>query len=184
MALSFMDKDKRCSKYKIGRHTYGTPRVEDCWNNDGVTLQIGSFCSIARDVTIWLGGNHRTEWISTSPLNYILDYGNKKFNQTSTKGSVIIGNDVWIGAETTILSGVVMGDGVVIGAGSVVASGIPSYCVAAGNPAKVVRKRFSDGQIQRLLEIQWWNWDDNKIKENIPSILSDNIDGFIKDNEK
>lgn len=183
MRYSFMNQNAAYAKYKIGRYTYGDPRVEDCWNHPGVTLEIGSFCSIARGVVIWLGGNHHTEWISTSNLN---DYfpcaaavPRPKYYQTGAKGSVIIGNDVWIGTDVTILSGVTIGDGAVIGAKAVVAKSIPPYCVAVGNPAKVVRARFSEEQIQKLLKIKWWDWEDNKIKENIPLILSSNIDEFL-----
>jgi len=179
-----MNKNPKYAKYKIGRYTYGTPRIEDCWNHPGVILQIGSFCSIANGVTIWLGGNHHTEWISTSNLNDYFNYDSNrstrsKFYQTGAKGSVIIGNDVWIGSNVIILSGVTIGDGVCIGTNAVVAKSLPPYCVAVGNPAKAVRERFSEEQKNKLLEIKWWEWEDNKIKENIPLILSDKIDEFI-----
>lgn len=183
--FNFMDKDDRYSKYKIGRFTYGDPRVIDCWTKPpDVTLQVGNFCSFASGVTIWLGGNHHTEWVSTSPLNHFLGYDQNKstchrFDQIGTKGKVVIGNDVWIGADVTILSGVSIGDGAVIGTKSVVSKSVPSYAVVAGNPAQVVRTRFSSPQIAALLNIAWWNWDDQKIKENIPLILSPNIQKFI-----
>lgn len=184
MNYSFMNKNPQYAKYKIGRYTYGDPRVEDCWGHPGVTLEIGSFCSIARGVKIWLGGNHHTEWISTSNLNDYFQYDTNrgtrsKFYQTGAKGSVIIGNDVWIGEDAIILSGVTIGDGAIIGTKSVVSKSVPPYCVAAGNPARVVRKRFTDEQIKGLLKIQWWNWSDDKIKENIPFILSSKLDEFI-----
>lgn len=180
MQVNFMNKNPKYAKYKIGRFTYGEPKIEDIWNHHGVTLQIGSFCSIARGVTIWLGGNHHNEWVSTSPLNTFLQYDSgHKFDQTSTKGSVIIGNDVWIGAEASILSGTTIEDGAIIGTKAVVSNNIPPYCVVVGNPARVVKKRFNDEQIQKLLEIKWWNWEDDKIKENIPLILSENVDDFI-----
>jgi len=183
MAFNFMAKDPRYAKYKIGRFTYGDPRIEDCWGHAGVTLQIGSFCSIARGVTIWLGGNHHNEWASTSPLNHFLGYDTGKskhrFDQTGTKGSVIIGNDVWIGAEATIFSGITIGDGAIIGGKAVVACDVPPYGIAIGNPAGVNRFRFSHDQITKLLKIQWWNWDDEKIKVNIPLILNNDINAFI-----
>lgn len=186
MAFNFMDKDSRYSKYKIGRFTYGDPRVEDWWGHAGVTLEIGSFCSIAKGVVIWLGGNHHKEWVSTSPLNHFLGYDGGKsrhrFDQTGTNGSVIIGNDVWIGSGATIYSGVTIGDGAIIGGCAVVSKDVPPYSIAVGNPAKSDRLRFLPEQIQKLLKIQWWNWDDNKIKENIPLILNNNIDGFISKN--
>jgi len=183
MSYNFMKKDPRYASYEVGRWTYGDPRIEQ-WNHEGVTLKIGSFSSIARGVTIWLGGNHHGEWVSTSNLNDYFAYNanrrtNRKFCQVGTKGSVIIGNDVWIGCEATLLSGITIGDGAIIGARAVVAKSIPSYSVAVGNPARVVKKRFTDEQIKALLEIQWWNWDDAKIKEYIPLILNEDVDGFI-----
>jgi acetyltransferase-like isoleucine patch superfamily enzyme len=176
---SILDKDPKFSNYKIGKFTYGhmgSPIVE--WVQSGATLQIGSFCSIARGVNIYLGGNHHTEWITVSPLNQLYKI-HRSFNTASTKGNVIIGNDVWIGADATILSGVTIGDGAVVGTKAVVAKSLPPYTVAVGNPAKVVRKRFTDIQIEKLLKIKWWEWDDEKIKENMFLLLSPNIDDLI-----
>ena len=88
---------------------------------------------------------------------------------------------MWIGTEATILSGVTIGDGVVIGARAVISKSVPPYTVVVGNPAKVVKKRFSDEQIEKLLKIKWWNWEDEKIKANIHLLLSPKIDDFIKE---
>lgn len=176
---SILNKDPKFSAYKIGKFTYGhqsSPLIE--WASKDSTLEIGSFCSIARGVNIYLGGNHHIEWITTSPLNQLYR-AHKNINEATTNGSVIIGNDVWIGADSTILSGVTIGDGAVVGTKSVVSRSVPPYSVVVGNPAKVVKKRFSDEQITKLLEIKWWNWDDEKIKENMLLLLNPNIDDFI-----
>ena len=181
MALNFMNKDNCYAQYDIGEYTYGKPRIES-WKVCNATLTIGKYCSIARDVTIYLGGDHHTDWISTAPLaNYF--YGNRrevrKKLQVCSKGNVVIGNDVWIAANATILSGVKIGDGAVIGAHAVVAKSVLPYAIAVGNPATVVKKRFSDDAIEKLLAIKWWDWEDDKIRENIPLLLSGKIEDFV-----
>ena len=164
----------------IGKHTCGKPKVLD-WNT-GAKLRIGAFCSIARKVTIILSGEHRTDWVTTFPLtHHFLNSGID--GHPTSKGDVVIGNDVWIGHGATILSGVTIGDGAVIGAYSVVAKNVPAYCIAVGNPAKVIRQRFTDEQVQSLLKIKWWEWEDCKILDHSHLLLSDNIDDFIKEFE-
>ncbi|WP_308462078.1 CatB-related O-acetyltransferase [Mesorhizobium sp. INR15] len=95
----------------------------------------------------------------------------------SSKGPIRIGNDVWIGRRAIILSGVTIGDGAVIGAGAVVSKDVPPYAVVVGNPAALVRYRFNSGQIASLLEIRWWDWEDDLIKTDPSFFLP--IDEFI-----
>ena len=149
--------------------------------HQGSTLQIGDFCSIAENVTILLGGNHPTDWISSFPFGVVFEEFKERYYQYPklSKGSVIIGNDVWIGLNTIILSGVTIGDGAIVAAGSVVTKNVEPYAIVGGNPAKLLKKRFSDEAISKLLAIQWWNWEIDKIKENLDLILSDRIDPFI-----
>ena len=167
------------TKYSVGKYTYGAPIVKD-WHQ-GSTLQIGDFCSIAENVTILLGGNHPTDWISSFPFGVVFEEFKERYYQYPklSKGSVIIGNDVWIGLNTIILSGVTIGDGAIVAAGSVVTKNVEPYAIVGGNPAKLLKKRFSDEAISKLLAIQWWNWEIDKIKENLDLILSDRIDPFI-----
>ncbi len=171
-------KDKN---FVIGEFTYGKPNV--LFENVEANLHIGKFTSIANNVTIFLGGNHKTDWISTYPFNCIPDKEFSEFNylegHPSTKGDVAIGNDVWIGTNATILSGVNIGDGAVIGTNSVVSKDIGPYEIWVGNPAKFIRKRFTDEQINELLKLKWWNWTLEEIKKNIPQLLSSDIDQFI-----
>lgn len=178
-----MDKDPKYKKYKIGRWTYGSPKIEDWWHTQK-KLEIGSFCSIARDVVIFLGGNHRIDWVTTSLLNDFFQYdcnkqSNRKYTQEESHGDVIIGNDVWIGTGVTILSGVKIGDGAVIGAEAVVAKNVEPYSIVVGNPIVCKKKRFDDETIKKLLSIKWWEWSDEKIKENIELLLSSNIKEFV-----
>lgn len=141
---------------------------------------IGKFCSIGPNFFCgW--GIHPTNGISTAPMFYSTKKQNG-FTLSSTdkieeRKPIIIGNDVFIGANVTVLDGVKIGDGAIIGAGAVVSKDIPAYSIAVGSPIKVVKKRFSDTQIDALLKIQWWNFDEENLKD-IESLFFD-IDTFI-----
>jgi virginiamycin A acetyltransferase len=167
-------------KYSVGKYTYGAPIVKD-WHQ-GSTLKIGNFCSIAENVNILLGGNHPTDWISSFPFGVVFDdFKERHYSQPEklSKGDVIIGDDVWIGINATILSGVTIGDGAIIAAHSNVTKNVEPYAIVGGNPAKLIKKRFSDEAISKLLVIKWWNWEIDKIKDNLDLILSDRIELFI-----
>ena len=162
----------------FGKYTYGSPTVY--WK-DAANLTVGNFCSIAGNVRIYLGGNHRTDWVTTYPFGHIHQH-KFPFNgvgHPSTKGNVVIGNDVWIGDNVTIMSGVTIGDGVVIACNSHVVKNVEPYSLIGGNPAKLIKYRFTQEQIQRLLEIKWWYWDDEKINKFIPLLCNEDIDQFI-----
>ena len=168
----------------FGKHTYGTPNVH--WGNSGSKLVVGNFCSIAANVNIYLGGNHRTDWVTTYPFGHIhCDIFNAfdGVGHPSTKGDVIIGNDVWIANNVTIMSGVTIGDGCVIANNSHVVKNAEPYSLIGGNPAKLIKYRFSPEQIEKLLEIKWWYWDDKKINRCLPLLCNDNIDQFVKATE-
>jgi acetyltransferase-like isoleucine patch superfamily enzyme len=165
-------------RFAVGDHTYGKPKVVS-WD-EGTTLRVGKYCSIGNNVTIFLGSEHRTDWVSTYPFPFFWKEAHGISGHPSSKGDVVIGNDVWIGYGATILSGVEIGDGAAIGACSLVATSVPSYAVVAGNPARVVRYRFDDETIERLLEIKWWDWPDDKVRENVAQICSGAIDQFIR----
>lgn len=161
------------------RHTYGQPKVYS-WG-EGTTCHIGNFCSIAFGVQIFVGGNHRVDWISTFPFGHtsVETFPIKLLGHPHTKGDVIIKNDVWLGANSTIMSGVTIGNGAVVAAHSVVTKDVPDYCIVAGNPARIIKKRFSDEQIKDLLEIAWWDLPDDKIFPLVPLLCSGKIDEFI-----
>jgi serine acetyltransferase len=100
----------------------------------------------------------------------------------SCKGDIIIGNDVWIGAKATIMSGITIGDGAIIAAGSVVVKDVEPYSMVGGNPAKHLKFRFTEKQIDSLLKISWWNWTEDRIKSDAMMMWSDSIDEFIDKN--
>jgi acetyltransferase-like isoleucine patch superfamily enzyme len=157
----------------VGDHTYGKPEILE-WG-EGKKLFIGKYCSIASRVNIFLGGNHRTDWLTTYPFNVINDDFPAALAITghpSSKGDVIIGNDVWIGFGATIMSGVSIGDGAVIGAYTVVTKDVEPYTIVAGNPMRIIKKRFDDTTIQKLLALKWWDWDEKKINEHIAILCS------------
>jgi acetyltransferase-like isoleucine patch superfamily enzyme len=165
----------------FGKYTYGKPNV--LWANNNAKLVVGNFCSIAENVTIYLGGNHRQDWVTTYPFGHIHQNVFNKFNgygHPSTKGDIIIGNDVWIGSNVTIMSGTTIGDGAVIANNSHVVKNVEPYSLVGGNPAKLIKYRFTPEQIVQLLEIKWWNWDDAKINKFSPLLCNPDIDDFIK----
>ncbi len=177
-APTFLKLDKRYRRYDIGEYTYGKPKV---YAHDSDTkFKIGKFCSIARDVTISLGGEHHTKRVTTYPFEYFFEDVWSHENHAGSKGNITIGNDVWIGHDATILSGVTIGDGAVIGAKTLVAKSIQPYEVVGGNPARKIRLRFSDSEIEKLLKIKWWDWPIEKILQETPYLLSEDISIFIE----
>lgn len=165
----------------FGKYTYGNPKIT--WVNQNAKLTIGNFCSIASNVTIYLGNGvgHDVSFVSTYPFGYIHNnvFTNVKNNSRNTNGDVNIGNDIWIGENVTIMSGVTIGDGAVIANNSHVVKNVEPYSLVGGNPAKFIKYRFTSKQIEKLLEIKWWYWDDEKINKFIPFICNNNIDDFI-----
>lgn len=147
------------------------------FNND--KLIIGKFCQIAAGVNFVMNGaNHQMNSVSTFPF-YIFEGWEQNvppISQMPMKGDTVIGNDVWIGQNSTILPGVHINDGAIIGMNSVVGSDIPAYTIVAGNPAKKIRKRFDDELIQILLKLQWWNMSIEKINNLIPILTCSNLE--------
>ena len=169
---------ERYPDIKIGRHTYESNLRVD-FLESGATLSIGSFCSIGGNVKIFLGGEHRSDWVTTYPFCRYWQGFSHISGHPRTKGDVSIGNDVWIGAEALIMSGVTIGDGAIVGARTVVTRDVPPYGIVVGNPARLIRKRFSDAQISELLALKWWEESDDALKPLIPLLQSNDIDQFI-----
>lgn len=169
----------------IGRYCYsadvGSLKIE-FYNGPKCTLTIGSFVSIGPRVSIYVGGEHRTDWGSTYHFSEVFS-DVEKIDCIRTKGDVVIGSDVWIGGNVVILSGVTIGDGAVIGAGAVVSKDVAPYSIVAGNPIREIRKRFTEEQRERLLRIKWWDWEDEKIDKIIPILMSGDIGKLIRHGE-
>jgi acetyltransferase-like isoleucine patch superfamily enzyme len=171
----------------VGKYSYGQPIIK--WNHPDANYICGKFCSIAQNVTIYLGGNHDTQNITTYPFGYIHQnifnsYCNEKDGLCGlTKGDVIIENDVWIAENVIIMSGVTIGSGAVIANNSHVVKNVEPYSIVGGNPAKIIKYRFSKEQIEKLLKIKWWDWDDDKINNNIHLLCNHDINEFIKIHE-
>lgn len=148
----------------------------------GDKLIIGKFCMIASGVSfIMNGANHLTESISSYPFAIFgSDWGNALDGKVyPTKGDTIIGNDVWIGHNVTIMPGIQIGDGVITATNSTVTKNVESYSIIGGNPAKLIKKRFSEQHIKWLLDTQWWNWDIDKITKNVHNLTDHNIEKLM-----
>lgn len=145
-------------------------------------LIIGKFCSIGSGAVFIMSGNqgHRYDWVTTYPFFYDEEDWGSTVDGFKKSGDTIVGNDVWIGTEAIIMPGVKIGDGAVIGSRSVVTKDVPPYAIVAGNPAKLVKKRFTDNEITNLLEIKWWNWSKTEIKQNMNLLCSNKIRELYK----
>ncbi|MDR0625450.1 MAG: CatB-related O-acetyltransferase [Holosporales bacterium] len=144
----------------------------------GDKLIIGKFCQIASGIQILMNGIwHNMNCFTTYPFSIFSKEISQKIPPDfyPTKGDTVIDNDVWIGMNVTIMPGVHIGDGAIIGTSSLVTKDVEPYSIVGGNPAKLIRKRFSDAVIKLLLEVQWWNWDIEKILSNIDVVLSNNV---------
>ena len=168
---------KQCYFYNcsIGSYTYfaGFDSV--------MNTEIGKFCSIGSFVSIG-PGKHPVEFVSTSPVFFSenkqcgMTFADKSYYREM--GTVKIGNDVWIGANVVILDDVSIGNGAIIAAGAIVTKNVEPYCIVGGIPAKLIRKRFSDEIIEKLLQAKWWDKDEIWLKENYK--LFHEIDKFLE----
>lgn len=170
----------------IGRYTY------TCYNDEIINCDIGQFCSISDDVIIG-GAEHPIDWVSTSPVFQKVKHSGppKRFATFNYDGipRTHIGNDVWIGKRVIIKAGITIGDGAVLGAGAVITKNVPPYAVVAGVPAKIIKYRFDEKTISRLMQLRWWYLTDEELEMCANSIrdVSDfinKIDSIKNDNKK
>lgn len=145
-------------------------------------LIIGNYCSIGSGAIFMMAGNqgHNTNWLSTFPFYFQANIFKSAKNGFVKAGNTVVGNDVWIGSEAMIMSGVTIGDGAIIAARAVVIKDVESYTIVGGNPASVIKSRFENKEIEQLLIMKWWNWKEEKIKECMPLICSPKIEGLWK----
>lgn len=148
----------------------------------GDQLIIGKFCMIASGVTfIMNGANHLTDSLSTYPFAIFGKGWEQAMDgkEYPKKGNITIGNDVWIGYNATIMAGVTIGDGAIIATNATVVKDVAPYSIVGGNPAKEIKKRFSEEVIAQLLELQWWDWDIEKITRNVPHLTGADLDKIV-----
>jgi virginiamycin A acetyltransferase len=189
--LCFLKNIIKNPNIKVGDYTYydDFENVENFEKNvkyhfdfSGDKLIIGKFCMIASGVKfIMNGANHLTDSLSTFPFAI---FGNGWENAMEGKkyphkGDLVIGNDVWIGHNATIMAGVIIGDGAIIATNATVVKDVAPYSVVGGNPATEVKKRFPQETIDKLLKLQWWNWDIKKITKNVQHLTGNDIERLL-----
>lgn len=160
---------------RVGKYTYGAEHVRTEWPQAHVV--IGRFTSIAEDCTIMLGGNHHVDRGTTYPFGHVATevFQYDRDDQPTTRGDVVIGNDVWIGAHVTIMSGVKIGDGAVVAAYSHVVSRVKPYSVVGGNPARIYYFRHPPDVVRQLRAMRWWDLPDETIREIVPLLMAKDL---------
>lgn len=164
----------------MGKGSYGQLELR----GDLSDVYVGNYCSIAQGVRIDTGWHHNYRFATTYPFNAFFDKAKHIDTHPVTKGDVFIGNDVWIGEGAIIMGGITILDGAVIGAGAVVTKNVAAYSIVAGNPAREIKKRFSQDIIQRLMLTMWWDWPEEKILENVELLMNENIEEFLNKHGK
>lgn len=167
----------RCGRISVGRGTYGTPHVITYSGDEMTRLFIGNYCSIASSATFLLGGNHPVDRMSTFPIRLRLSLDATAGDGfPSSKGSIEVGNGVWIGHGALILSGVTIGDGSVVAAGAVVTKDVAPYSIVGGNPARLIRRRFGEQAIEIVERSKWWTWSESEVAANAERLNGDFLD--------
>jgi len=164
-------------RYTVGVGTYGIPEVIEF--GDDTILRIGSYTSIAEGVRILLGGEHRTDWITTYPFPAMIRGVEDIKDYAPSKGDVVIGSDCWICADAMILSGVTIGHGAIVAAGAIVTRDVAPFSVVGGNPCKFIRWRFEEDVREELLQAAWWDWPMEEVKTVARTLCSSDMSAFL-----
>jgi acetyltransferase-like isoleucine patch superfamily enzyme len=165
--------------FTMGRHSYIAPRIH-YYAGDTCRVSVGDWSALAAEVEILPGGNHRVDTVASFPIERRLGLpGRAEIPDTWSKGDVVIGSDVWIGRGTHILGGVTIGHGAVVAAWSTVTRDIEPYGIAAGVPARQLRKRFDESTINALLRIAWWDWPEDLIRERAAELARPDVQAFV-----
>lgn len=163
----------------MGDYSYRAPRIR-VFAGDTARVRIGRYTSVAEDVEVFVGGAHRTDWVSMYGIRAVFDLPGAYEDGTPTSnGDVEIGSDCWLARGATILSGVRIGDGAVVATHAVVTKDVRPFAVVAGNPAREIRRRFPDDQVDALLRIAWWDWPVERVIAEVESLCAADIAGFI-----
>ncbi|MCY1389856.1 Chloramphenicol acetyltransferase [compost metagenome] len=168
----------RYPRYTVGIGTYGIPEVVEF--GDDTVLKIGAYTSIAAGVQILLGGEHRTDWLTTYPFPAMIDEVKDIKDYAPSKGDVVIGSDCWICTNAVILSGVTIGHGAIVAAGATVTRDVPPFAVVGGNPCKFIRWRFEEEVRELLLQAAWWDWPVEEVKVVARMLCSTDMDSFLE----
>ncbi len=189
-----LDKQVTQPNIRVGRYSYYSGyyhghSFDDCArfilpDDDADKLIVGSFCSIGTGAAFIMAGNqgHRNDWISTFPFFWMPEVPAFEGAQNGflPAGDTVIGNDVWIGSEAIVMPGVTIGHGAVIGTRALVARDVEPYTIVGGNPARPIRKRFEERQIAMLLEMQWWDWPEDRLHGAMPLLTSGDVEGLYR----
>jgi hypothetical protein len=175
--LATLRRLERQGRVVRGVGTYGVPTI---WTfpYDDARLIIGKYSAVGG--THLLGGQHAVKHVASYPLRIHMGLeGAGLDGNPALKGDIVIGSDVWVTFGSYVLSGVTIGDGAVVATGGVVTKDVPPYAIVGGNPAKIIKYRHSEEQIAALLEIKWWDWPVDEIREAVPYLASEDVDAFI-----
>jgi acetyltransferase-like isoleucine patch superfamily enzyme len=170
------------SRIEVGDYTYGFNGVTVHQWGEGASLTLGKYCSIGYNVTIFLGGDHRTDWITTYPFGHTHRevFGEGIVGHPASKGNIVIGNDVWLGADCKIMAGITIGDGAVIAGSAVVVKDVEPYSIVGGNPGKHLKYRFEPNIVELLKELKWWDLPVETVKSITQDLCSAPTEELLK----